>query len=134
MQHVLDEASATVDVERPLPDVLADAGQLVQLFTNLLGNAVKYSRPGVPPHVRVAATSGSGEVCITVSDNGIGIPEHQRERMFRIFQRLHGREIPGTGIGLAICRKIVEQHHGRIEVVTDGGEGTTFAITLPEAT
>lgn len=122
----------------PLPAIEADPIQMRQLLQNLIGNAIKYHKPGVPPRVRVSAQAnppknGNGAtVTIQVEDNGIGFDEAQAERIFQPFQRLHGRgEYEGTGIGLSICRKIVERHKGRITAHSRPGEGSTFIITLP---
>jgi PAS domain S-box-containing protein len=118
----------------PLPRVLADETQLVQLFQNLVSNALKFHGKA-PPRVEVAAEpQGRDWWRFTVKDNGLGIDPQYFERIFIIFQRLHGRdEYPGTGIGLAICKKIVERHGGRIGVESRSGEGSTFWFTLPAA-
>jgi light-regulated signal transduction histidine kinase (bacteriophytochrome) len=116
----------------PLPAARADEVQMVQLFQNLVGNAIKFRRPEVPPEVRVEADARDAEWVFTVSDNGIGIDLRHAERIFAIFQRLHRRqEYPGAGVGLAICRKIVERHGGRIWVESHPEGGTAFRFTLP---
>lgn len=117
-----------------LPTVLADDTQLVQLFQNLIGNGVKYRRD-VPPTVHISAEQGSDDRWLfAVRDNGIGIDPQYFERIFGMFQRLHKREdFAGTGIGLAICRKIVDRHGGRISVESTLGEGTTFRFALAAA-
>ncbi len=114
----------------PLPTVPGDEVQLVQLFQNLLANAIKF-RGAAAPHIEISAAAQDGEWVIAVQDNGIGIaPEHQ-ERIFQIFQRLHGRsEYPGTGLGLALCKKIVERHGGHIWVESQPGQGATFYFSL----
>lgn len=120
----------------PLPAVLGDAGQLGQLFQNLLGNALKFARPGCPPEVAVTAGAplAGGMQPFAVCDRGIGLEARHAERIFTMFQRLHTREAyPGTGIGLAICKKIVERHGGRIWVESVVGQGTTCHFTLPGA-
>ena len=122
-----------------LPVVFGDRGQLAQLFQNLIGNGLKFQKPGESPVVKVSSeavtpSDGSGASWrITVEDNGIGFDEKYSERIFQIFQRLHGRsEYEGTGIGLAICRKIVERHGGAIAAHSSPGAGAKFVITLPQ--
>jgi PAS domain S-box-containing protein len=127
---IIEETGAEVTVE-PLPAVLGDETQLEQLFQNLLGNALKF-KGGSPPRVVVSAEAMDRKWVFSVRDNGIGIDPQYFQRIFVIFQRLHGKdEYPGTGIGLAICKKIVERHGGRIWVESVPGEGATFYFTLP---
>jgi signal transduction histidine kinase len=107
-----------------------------QLMQNLIGNALKYHRPEVPPVVRVSNRPVAGqarELCqIVVEDNGIGFEEVYADRIFTIFQRLHGRtEYEGTGVGLAVCRKIAERHGGSISARSTPGQGSSFLVTLP---
>lgn len=117
----------------PLPHVLADDIQLVQLFQNLVGNAVKFS-DGAQPVVEIGARHIDDEVRFHVKDHGIGIPSRHRDKVFQIFQRLHrDGAYPGTGIGLAICKRIVDRHGGRIWFESEEGTGTTFYFTLPSA-
>ena len=131
LQQSLDESRARVAIDE-LPTVTADAGQLAQVFQNLIGNALKFRREGVPPEVTIGSRQEGGHRAISVKDNGIGIDPGQADRVFEIFQRLHGRDkYPGTGIGLAICKRIVERHGGRIWVESTPGEGSTFFFTLP---
>lgn len=129
LHTALRESGAVVTYD-PLPIVSGNDTQLALLFQNLLSNAVKY-RSGEPPRIHIAAHCSGEEWEFAVQDNGIGIDPADAERVFGIFQRLHGKEVPGTGIGLAICRRIVERHHGRIWVDSARGSGATFRFTLP---
>jgi light-regulated signal transduction histidine kinase (bacteriophytochrome) len=114
-----------------LPEVAADEAQLVQLFQNLIGNALKF-KGEAPPHIHVGAAALPDAWEIAVRDNGIGIEPQYFERIFMVFQRLHSKgEYPGTGIGLAICKKVVDRHGGNIRVESRPGEGSTFYFTLP---
>jgi len=115
----------------PMPDVPAVQSLLVQLFQNLVGNAIKFHKPGAEPEVRVGCQREERFVHLTVKDNGIGIAADQLENIFAVFRRLHSAdEYEGTGIGLAICRKIVQHHHGEIWAESDGS-GTTIHVRLP---
>jgi light-regulated signal transduction histidine kinase (bacteriophytochrome) len=126
------EQSGALVTQGPLPEVVADEGQLVQLFQNLVGNAIKYQGPGVPNIHISAARNGAPKWKFSVQDNGLGIDPQFFERIFGMFQRLHKREeFEGTGIGLAICKKIVERHGGSISVESKPGLGSTFSFTLP---
>jgi PAS domain S-box len=131
--HVaVEEASATVTVDGPLPVVAGDENELIRLFQNLIGNAVKYRTPDRAPVVHVACAKEDGRWMFDVRDNGIGIASEHLDRVFGIFQRLHRRdEYEGTGVGLAVCKKIVEHHGGTIWVQSEPGEGSTFRFTLP---
>ena len=129
----LAQAGATLSAD-PLPHVLASGTQLRRLLQNLIGNALKFHAPGVPPHVHISAQHDGEQVRFTVQDNGIGIAPEYHERIFTVFQRLHGRdEYPGTGIGLSVARRIVEGHGGRMGLTSAPGQGTTFWFTLPAA-
>jgi PAS domain S-box-containing protein len=126
--------TATIVTNDDLPVVLADRGQLARVFANLIANAIKFAREDEPPRIHVSVTRDEGRWVFSVTDNGIGIePEHQ-ERIFRIFQRLHGRaDFEGTGIGLAICKRIVDRHEGDIWVDSRPNEGSTFHFSMNPA-
>jgi len=113
----------------PLPMVMADERQLVQLFQNLIGNAVKFHGEE-PPRVHVSAEQNGDEWVFSVRDNGIGIEPQYLDQAFKVFQRLHGREYPGTGIGLSIAKRIVERHGGRIWLESQPGKGTIVYFTI----
>ena len=130
LKVAIEERGAVITHE-PLPTVMGDPVQLGQLFQNLIGNAMKFCK-GRSPAIHLLATPEDGKWRFAVRDNGIGIDPKHRERIFVIFQRLHtNEEYPGTGIGLAICKKIVERHGGRIWVESAVGTGSTFCFTLP---
>ncbi len=129
LKLVIEESGAMITADR-LPVVKADAVQLVQVFQNLISNAIKFRRES-PPRIHVSAVQEGTEWVFSVSDNGIGIAEEYKDRIFNIFQRLHGREYPGVGIGLSLCRRIVERHGGRIWFESEAGKGTTFYFTIP---
>lgn len=124
--------SGAVITHEPLPTVMGIPSQLIQLFQNLISNALKF-REERPPEIRIGAVLTAGEWLFSVTDNGIGMEPQYCERVFRVFQRLHTRtEYPGTGIGLAICKKVVEQHGGRIWVESQPDHGSTFFFTIAE--
>ena len=125
----ISENHAAVHVD-PLPTLHGDEIQLTQVFQNLIGNAIKY-KSEEPPQISITAEEGQDEWTICISDNGIGVDPQYSERIFGIFKRLHGRELPGTGMGLAICKRIVERHNGRIWVEPGNGTGSRFCFTLP---
>ncbi|MGH2653507.1 MAG: PAS domain S-box protein [Actinomycetota bacterium] len=130
LQAAIEESQARVTRD-DLPDVVADRLQLAQLFQNLIGNALKF-KGEEPPAVHVGAERHNGEWILEVRDNGIGIEPQYVDRIFDIFERLHSRErYDGTGIGLSICKKIVERHGGRIWVESDAGRGSAFRFTIP---
>jgi signal transduction histidine kinase len=132
LETAIAEATARVDVTE-LPVIDADALQMRRLLQNLLANALKFRRKDAPVVVRVgAATSSDGFCTITVTDNGIGFKAEHGEKIFRMFERLHSRaQYDGSGMGLAICRKIVERHGGSIAATSSAGAGTTFSVILP---
>ncbi len=128
----IEEAGADVVID-PLPTLACDATQLAQVFQNLIGNAIKFRRPDARPIIHVSARRSAPGWVLSVHDNGIGIEPRHFDRIFQMFQRLHGRsEYAGTGIGLALCKKIVERHGGRIKVESEPGKGTTFSFTIPD--
>ncbi|MCF8061908.1 MAG: PAS domain S-box protein [Deltaproteobacteria bacterium] len=137
LEDLIDRSNGAVAVSG-LPRVEGDPHQLLQLMQNLIGNALKFQRPGVPPSIRIdqrklPRKKGARERCeLRFEDNGIGIEERYMEQIFKPFHRLHGRgEYEGAGMGLAICRKIVERHGGDIRVESEEGQGSVFIVTLP---
>ena len=130
--HLAIAESGAEVTHDPLPTVNGDAVRLGQVFQNLIGNALKF-RGTIPPRIHLSAQRDGAQWIFAVRDNGIGIDPQHIERIFQIFQRLHTRtEYLGTGIGLAICKKIVEQHGGRIWVESAPGQGTTFFFTVSD--
>lgn len=130
LEWPIREHSVSVNCEW-LPTVNGDEALLTMLLENLIGNAIKYRRPEVAPVVHISAERGNGEWLISVRDNAEGFEAMYAEQIFEVFKRLHGIEVPGTGIGLAVCRRIVERHRGRIWATSNPGEGSTFFFTLP---
>jgi len=131
LKLAMSESGTTVSHD-PLPAVIGDELQLGQLFQNLLANAIKFHGEG-PPLIHISAERNGNAWTFSIRDNGIGIAPEHTERIFLIFQRLHSREeYPGTGIGLAVCKKIVERHGGRIWVNSQPGNGATFLFTIPD--
>ena len=129
LQLVISETNAEVTCD-DLPTLQGDDAQLVSLFQNLIGNALKY-RGEQPPRIHISAQKEGPDWLIAVRDNGIGIDPQFSERIFIIFQRLHNRKnYPGTGIGLALCKRIVERHCGHIWMESEPGDGATFLFTL----
>ncbi|MDX8410640.1 MAG: PAS domain S-box protein [Mariprofundaceae bacterium] len=131
LQAAIEESGAVI-TQDAMPVVRADAAQMRQLFQNLIGNAIKF-HDGRPPKVHIGAEYREDQWVFSVRDHGIGMEPEQTERIFLIFQRLHGRDqYSGSGIGLAICRKIVDRHHGRIWVESQPGKGATFLVGIPD--
>ncbi len=127
----IDKTGATISSSE-LPTVKADQMQMILLLENLVGNAIKF-HADLPPRIEVYALDRENEWVFCIKDNGIGIPSSQQSNLFQMFQRLHGRnEYPGTGIGLAICKKIVERHGGRIWLESEEGKGSSFFFSLPK--
>lgn len=132
LQLTIEDSGGEVTHDEPLPQLEANRVQLVQLFQNLIGNALKFRAPDRPPRIHIGVQREGRFWRFNVRDNGIGIESEYLERIFIIFQRLHARnDYPGTGIGLAICKKIVDKHGGEIHAESTPGEGTTFSFTLP---
>ncbi len=132
LHRAIVESEATVTYD-PLPTLVADRAQLGQVFQNLIANALKFRRDDVPPRIHVSAERQDGAWRFAVADNGIGIAPDQADRVFQIFQRLHTREeYPGVGIGLALSKRIVERHGGRIWVKSEENDGATFYFTIPD--
>jgi signal transduction histidine kinase len=134
LEMEVKERGGEVTVERPLGRVLAHRAVLGQIVTNLLANAVKFTRPDTPPRVRIRGERTPGRVRLWVEDNGIGIAPEHRERIFRAFERLHGmQQYPGTGIGLAIVQKGALRLGGQAGVESEPGVGSRFWVELREA-
>ena len=142
LEVAIEEAEATV-AHSKLPTVVCDALQMRQLFQNLVGNALKFRRPDVAPEITITsiftprsnepdADADDGWYDIAVTDNGIGFDETYVNKIFAPFQRLHGRlDYDGSGVGLSVCRSIVERHHGTITATSEPDEGSTFTVRLP---
>jgi light-regulated signal transduction histidine kinase (bacteriophytochrome) len=127
------EASGAVVTHDALPEVNVDDTQIVQLLQNLIGNAIKFRKKDEVPRIHVVAEDAGREWRFCVADNGIGLEPQYSERIFMVFQRLHTHdEYPGTGIGLAICKKVIDRHRGRIWVESAPGNGSKFYFTLPK--
>lgn len=127
------ETNAMITVQ-PLPRMTGDASKLTQVFQNLIANATKFRRVGVQPVIQISALRDKADWIIQISDNGIGFEEKYTDRIFQVFQRLHGvGEFPGNGIGLAICRRIIEHHGGKLWATSKPGIGSTFLFSIPAA-
>jgi signal transduction histidine kinase len=137
LERTLSNLAATISASgarithEPLPEVMADPA-LEQVFQNLISNAIKYRRADVEPEIHISACADADSWVFAVRDNGVGIDELQKENVFQIFRRLHGREIPGNGIGLALSKRIVEAHGGSIWVESVPGVGSTFYFRIPK--
>jgi light-regulated signal transduction histidine kinase (bacteriophytochrome) len=131
--HSVIEESCAIITHDTLPTLRADRIQLGQLFQNLIGNGIKYQRPNIQPKIVISVQEKPQEWLFRVEDNGIGIKPENFDRIFQVFQRLHTyQDYPGSGVGLAICKKIVERHQGKIWLESEWGIGTTFYFTLPK--
>jgi light-regulated signal transduction histidine kinase (bacteriophytochrome) len=131
--HSAIEESRAIIASETLPTLRGDRIQLGQLFQNLIGNGIKYQRPNIQPKIVISVQEKPEEWLFRVEDNGIGIKPENFDRIFQVFQRLHThQDYPGSGVGLAICKKIVERHQGKIWLESEWGIGTTFYFTLPK--
>jgi PAS domain S-box-containing protein len=130
LKVAIDESGAVITADR-LPTLAASAAHVIPLFQNLIANAIKY-RSEQLPRIHISVQETDGQLRFAVTDNGIGIEPEYHERIFEVFKRLHGRKIPGTGVGLAICQRVVERYGGRIWVESQAGQGATFLFTLPD--
>lgn len=129
LQKLIEESSAVVTCAS-LPVVRGYPAHFRQLFQNLIGNAIKY-RGENPPRIHLSAENQDSVARLSVADNGLGIDPEYHKKVFGVFKRLHGKDVPGTGIGLAICQRVVERYGGRIWVESRTGQGATFYFTLP---
>jgi light-regulated signal transduction histidine kinase (bacteriophytochrome) len=126
----IEETGAVVTAD-PLPVLAAHDSHFISLFQNLVGNALKY-RGANAPRIHISVTENGGELRFAVADNGAGIAPQYHDKIFVAFKRLHGKSVPGTGIGLAICQRVVQRYGGRIWVESQVGQGSTFVFTLPD--
>jgi light-regulated signal transduction histidine kinase (bacteriophytochrome) len=130
MERSIRDSGAQITHD-PLPGLTFNFERLSQLFRELIANAIKFRAPGAP-QIHISASESEQGTTFSVRDNGIGIDPRYHDQIFEVFKRLHGREFPGTGMGLALCKRIVEQHGGAIWVESDGGSGATFRFRLPQ--
>src|SRR6185369_3685535 len=132
LEASIHDAGGEVTCDDGMPTVMGDRSQLVQLMQNLIGNGLKYHGPE-SPRVHVSSQRVKDDWVVSVRDNGMGIAPKHHERIFEIFKRLHTQqEYPGTGIGLAVCRRVVHRHGGKIWVESETGHGSVFKFTIPE--
>lgn len=132
LARAIEENGVQVSLPDETPVIVGDEPEVTRLFQNLIGNAIKYRHADRAPQVSVTVSEGDGECVVSVADNGIGMESRYFDRVFKIFQRLHGRgEYEGTGVGLSICKKIAERHGGRIWVTSTLGVGSVFHVALP---
>jgi PAS domain S-box-containing protein len=131
LRSSIEESGATITHDK-LPVLTMDAAHISQLLQNLIGNTIKYRKPSAPPRVHVSAEKLQQEWIFGVHDNGLGFDPAYAEQIFGMFKRLHGRDIPGTGIGLAICKKVVDSHGGRIWATSQPGIGSSFFFSIPD--
>jgi light-regulated signal transduction histidine kinase (bacteriophytochrome) len=130
MHLSIEESGASITSD-PLPEIVANPMQIFQLMQNLVSNAIKYRSAERPLRIHIGVAGAPGEFIFSVADNGQGFNPLYGDRIFGVFHRLHGRDVPGTGIGLSICKKIVERHEGRIWVESQPGQGSTFFFSIP---
>jgi signal transduction histidine kinase len=131
IEHSQNNIEITLTTDDFIPDVIGHRTQLYQLLQNLVNNGIKYQPIGAKPHIHIGTQDADSHWKFSVSDNGIGIEQKHLEKIFEIFRRLHSSsEYAGTGIGLSICKKVVENHHGKIWVESTKGKGSTFYFTL----
>jgi light-regulated signal transduction histidine kinase (bacteriophytochrome) len=134
LKAAMEETSALLHHD-PLPIIEADETKLTLVMQNLIGNSIKFRKPDVRPEITITATRTPGEWIFEIADNGIGFDPQDCERIFQVFERLHGMgDYPGNGIGLAICRRLVEHHGGRLWAESQPGSGSKFFFSLPLAT
>ena len=130
LQPMLKESGGAVEIA-PMPEVSIDESQFTTVFEHLLTNAIRYRREGEPPQILISAEERDEDVLVSVADNGCGIETKYQDQVFEPLKRLHGKQIPGAGLGLAICQKIVRAHGGTMSVESDGETGSTFLFTIP---
>ncbi len=131
LQLAISDSGAIIN-NGPLPTITVDQIHLGQVFQNLIANAIKYRKPAEIPRIYISAERQPNQWLFTVKDNGLGFDTHYAEQIFGLFKRLHGKDYPGTGIGLSLCKKIVEREGGRIWAKSEVGVGSTFFFTIPD--